>query len=81
MYYFRFSIAHNIGTAVSSPVIGSMLLAIVLTVGVCGSLACGVIWWICQRELRANERYRAEFKQDPAVHFQPQTNTSHRNAA
>lgn len=81
MYYFRFSIAHNIWTAASSPAIGSVLLAMVLTVGVCGSLACGVIWWICQRELRANVRHRAELKQHPAVHCQPQTNTSHRDAA
>jgi hypothetical protein len=80
-YYFRFSIAHSIWPIVSSPAIASILFAIVLTIGVCGSIASAVIWWVCRGELRASLIQRTAIRQNLAVHGNQISNEERRQAA
>jgi hypothetical protein len=80
-YYFRFSIAQSIWTVASLPAVASTLFAIVLTVGVCGSIASAVIWWACRRELRASRIHQTEIPQNLAMHGTHRTNEERRQAA
>jgi len=76
---FRFMIAA--WSVIASSALGTVLFAIALTVGVCGSIAGAVIWWTCQQELRTSRNHRAEIREYLAAHGTQGTDADQRQAA
>jgi len=68
-------------SVVASPAVSAGLFGIVLTLGVCGALASAAIWWICLRELRANQRLQATMREFLDRHAQGQSDPENRQAA
>jgi hypothetical protein len=78
-YEFRVAIAS--WSLVASSALGNMLPAILLTIGVCGSIASAVIWWVFQQELRANRNHREEMREYLAAHGTQESEPDQRQAA
>ena len=67
MGYLKLRAAFAVLSSFASSAMGVMLFAIVLTIGVCGSLACAVIWWACKRELLDTVQHRESMRRYLAV--------------
>ena len=80
-WYAKFHVVMAAWSAIASSALGTMLFAIALTVGVCGSIASAVIWWACQQELRASRNHRAAIREYLAMHGTQGSDGERRQAA
>ena len=78
---YKFRVVMAAWSAIASSALGTMLFAIALTVGVCGSIASAVIWWVIQRELRASRNQREAMREYLAVQGAQGSEPERRQAA
>ncbi len=79
--FAKFRVVMTAWSAIASSTLGTTLFAMILTVGVCGSIASAVFWCVCQQELRSSRSHRAAIRHYLAMHDVQGSNAARRRAA